>query len=184
MRIVGGEFGGRQVAAPKGMEVRPTQDRVRAALFNMLQHDVAGVRFLDLFAGTGAVGLEALSRGAASATFVESDRRHADCIRANVASLGLDPSRATVVQADVFAWLSAAAAVFGVVFADPPYDLCAERGFGGILEALSARNMVAPGGLFVSEMRANQTAGEIAGWDLCRNRVYGQTRLAVYRRLA
>ena len=184
MRIVGGEFGGRLVAVPAGLDVRPTQDRVRAALFNMLQHDVAGVRFLDLFAGSGAVGLEALSRGAAAATFVEQDRRNADFIRRNVASLKVAPDRASVVQADAFAWIASAGREFEVAFADPPYDLYAEHGLAELMAALAAHGVVAAGGLFVAEMRSSDSAVEQDGWALCRDRVYGQTRLAVYRRHA
>ena len=184
MRITGGEFGGRIVAVPAGLDVRPTQDRVRAALFNMLQHEIAGVRFLDLFAGSGSVGLEALSRGATSATFVERERRNADCIRSNVANLKIASGRAMVVQSDVFMWLaSAGASAFDVVFADPPYDLYAEHGLADLMSALASHGVVAEGGLFVAEMRVSQSAVDgLQEWDLCRDRVYGQTRVAIYRR--
>ena len=84
MRITGGEFGGRNLKVPKSDAIRPTQDRVRAALFNMIQFEVPGSDFLDLFAGSGAVGIEALSRGAKSATFVESNRRHLSVLGENV----------------------------------------------------------------------------------------------------
>ena len=184
MRITGGEFCGRIVAVPAGLDVRPTQDRVRAALFNMLQHEIAGMRVLDLFAGSGSVGIEALSRGAASATFVERERRNVDCIRSNIASLKIAASRAVVAHLDVFAWLkSAADPAFDVVFADPPYDLYSEHGLPELLHTLSSRGIVADGGLFVAEMRVSQPAVDgIEEWDLCRDRVYGQTRLAIYRR--
>ena len=85
MRITGGSFGGRNLLVPKSDEIRPTQDRVREALFNIIQFEVPGCDFLDLFAGSGAVGIEALSRGAASVTFVEQNRRHVAVLEKNLA---------------------------------------------------------------------------------------------------
>ena len=90
MRITGGEFGGRNLKVPKSDAIRPTQDRVREALFNIIQFEVPGSDFLDLFAGSGAVGIEALSRGAKSATFVEANRRHIVVLEENLRSLGSD----------------------------------------------------------------------------------------------
>ena len=87
MRITGGEFGGRSLKVPKSDAIRPTQDRVREAVFNIVQCELGGADFLDLFAGSGAVGLEALSRGAKSATFVELNRRHLAVVRENAAEL-------------------------------------------------------------------------------------------------
>ena len=103
MRITGGEFGGRNLKVPKSDTIRPTQDRVREAVFNIIQFEVPGCDFLDLFAGSGAVGLEALSRGAKSATFVEANRRHIAVLNENLASLGsgrvgVGPDRVGVVS--------------------------------------------------------------------------------------
>ena len=102
MRIAGGEWCGRTLKAPPGDAVRPTQDRVRGALFSMIQAEIAGASFLDLFAGAGSVGLEALSRGCARATFVECNPRHAACLAANVSALNAG-ARAEIVRADAFA---------------------------------------------------------------------------------
>ena len=181
MRITGGIHKGRLLAAPEGRDVRPTQDRVREALFNILMHDIVGMRFLDLFAGSGAVGLDALSRGAASATFVEANPRHAAFIRSNAAALRLSPE---IVQADVESYLATfgGAQPFDVAFADPPYELGVEKGYAAVLATLATRNVVRPGGLFVAELTSRQAPEESSAWDLCRDRVYGQTRLAVYRR--
>ena len=104
MRITSGEFRGRAITAPPGEDVRPTQDRVREALFSMLGECVRGAVFLDLFAGTGAVGLEAVSRGAAKAVFVESAPRSVACISANVERAGAGP-RCETHRADALAWL-------------------------------------------------------------------------------
>ncbi|MBO7688743.1 MAG: 16S rRNA (guanine(966)-N(2))-methyltransferase RsmD [Kiritimatiellae bacterium] len=182
MRIAGGEWRGRALKAPPGDELRPTQDRVREALFSMLMHETPGARFLDLFAGTGGVGLEALSRGAADCTFVELQPRHLSFLRENVAALSAE-ARCRLVRADAYAWLETFEGVpFDVAFADPPYELGVEKGYASVLATLAARNVVRPGGLFIAELTSRQSPEESPLWDLCRDRVYGQTRLAVYRR--
>lgn len=182
MRLAGGEWRGRNLKVPSGDAVRPTQDRVREALFSMLQFELAGASFLDLFAGSGSVGFEALSRGAARATFVELAPRHAACLQANVQMLKAE-ARCTVVRADVYAWLAASPTGFDIAYADPPYELGAERGYARMLQVLAERNVVKAGGLFIAEMKAHQDPDVSPLWDLCRDRTYGQTRLAVYRRL-
>ena len=182
MRIAGGEWCGRALKVPPGDAVRPTQDRVRGALFSMIQAEIAGASFLDLFAGSGSVGLEALSHGAARATFVESSPRHAACLAANVAALKAE-ARAETVRADAFAWPAAGgrARAFDIAFADPPYALVAERGYAPLLTALAEEGTVRPGGLFIAEMATRQAAEAHPLWELCRDRTYGQTRIAVYR---
>ena len=180
MRITGGIHRGRILKVPEGLEVRPTQDRVREALFNILMHDIAGARFLDLFAGSGAVGLEALSRGAASAAFVELNARHISFIRANAAMLKIAPQ---IVQADAYRYIADfAGAPFDIVYADPPYALGEEQGFLGMAATLAERHVVRPGGLFIAETMSRATLGETPGWDLCRDREYGKSRLLVWKR--
>ena len=182
MRIAGGEWRGRILKSPDGDGVRPTQDRVREALFSMLLNEIHGTRFLDLFAGAGGVGLEAISRGASECTFVELAPRHLAILRGNVSALAAD-LRCTLVRADAFAWLgSFAGAPFDIAFADPPYELGAERGYAGMLEAMAANGVVRRGGLFIAEMKSRHAPEESLGWELCRDRTYGQTRIAVYRR--
>lgn len=182
MRIAGGDWRGRNLRVPAGDAVRPTQDRVREALFSMLQFELAGARVLDLFAGSGSVGFEALSRGAAHATFVELAPRHLECIKANAATLKAD-GRCEVIRADVYQWLSnAVCAPYDIVYADPPYELGAQQGYARMLATLAERGVVKSGALFIAEMKAHQKPDESPLWDLCRDRVYGQTRIAVYRR--
>ena len=181
MRIAGGEWKGRTLKVPAGDAVRPTQDRVREALFSMLQFELQGADVLDLFAGSGSVGLEALSRGAARATFVELAPRHAACLQANIAMVKAG-ARCTVVKADVYSWLNSAAGPFDVAYADPPYALGAEKGYARMLALLAERNVVKAGGLFIAEMKGHQDPDASPDWDLVRDRVYGQTRIAVYRR--
>jgi len=184
MRIVGGRFGGRTLSVPKSNAIRPTQDRVREALFNMIAAEVPGCAFLDLFAGSGAVGLEALSRGAAAAVFVERDRRHADVLRRNIAALGVDAA-AKVVVADAYKWITSYSGPgFSAAFADPPYALGEERGYESVLTVLSGRNIVCEGGLFVAEADAAQQPAAADGWELIRDRAYGKTRIFAWRRIS
>ena len=185
MRITGGEFGGRNLKVPKSDAIRPTQDRVREAVFNIIQCELAGSDFLDLFAGSGAVGLEALSRGAKSATFVEQNRRHLAVLNENLTVLcSPSPSRFTsVVTANVYQWISSYAGPgFSIGFADPPYALGEEKGYASVLATLAARGVIRPDGLFIAEMTAVQKAEETPGWELLRDRVYGKTRICIWRR--
>ncbi len=182
VRITGGDFRGRVLRIPKSGDIRPTQDRVREALFNILAPEIAGAAFIDLFAGSGAVGIEALSRGAASATFVERSRQHLESIRANLALLGV---AGDVIAADVYRWMASYTGPgFTMGFADPPYALGEEKGYASVLATLAERNVIRPDGLFVAEMTSVQGAVEAPGWDVLRDRVYGKTRIAVWRRLA
>ena len=182
VRITGGDFRGRVLRIPKSGDIRPTQDRVREALFSILAPELAGAAFLDLFAGSGAVGIEALSRGAESATFVERSRQHLESIRANLALLGV---AGDVIAADVYRWMASYTGPgFTIGFADPPYALGEEKGYASVLATLAERNVIRPDGLFVAEMTSVQGAVEAPGWDVLRDRVYGKTRIAVWRRLA
>jgi 16S rRNA (guanine966-N2)-methyltransferase len=120
LRIIGGEWRGRRIRFPRRPGIRPTPDRVRETLFNWLAPVVEGRRCLDLFAGSGALGLEALSRGAAAVTFIESDRVTADRLRETVSTLA--PGRAVVLQADALRWLEGPQQGFDLAFLDPPFE--------------------------------------------------------------
>jgi len=183
VRISGGVWRGRNLAVPKGNDVRPTQDRVREALFSMLQGVLPGATFLDLFAGSGSVGIEALSRGAARCTFVECAPRHAACLASNLALLKAD-AQAEVVKADAYAWIATAGRgrAFDIVFADPPYALGVEKGYAETMVVLASADVVKPEGIFITEMKGCQDPESVPGWTLLRDRTYGQTRLAVYQR--
>jgi 16S rRNA (guanine966-N2)-methyltransferase len=173
VRIVAGAARGRRLVVPVGTDVRPTSDRVREAIFNALyslDDAVDGATVLDLFAGTGALGLEALSRGAAAATFVESSRVAADALRSNIDALGF-ASSATVVRADALRWL-AGAPRFDIAFLDPPYDF---DGWAALLGGLRAT-------LAVTE--SNRELTPPAGWGLVRARRYGSTVVQILRSLA
>jgi 16S rRNA (guanine966-N2)-methyltransferase len=170
---VAGEFRGRRLRAPRGRRTRPTADRVREALFSMLG-DVSGMRALDLYAGSGALGIEALSRGAASAVFVESDAGAAAVIERNLASLGLAER---VVRGDALRFLAGAEGPFDLVFCDPPYD-SAPRLAGSLAELLPA--VTSEGARIVTESD-KRTPLELP-LALLRERAYGDTRIAIHAR--
>jgi len=182
MRIVAGSLRGRSLAMPAGDATRPTADRVRQALFDMLQHadwaeDALDGPVLDAFAGTGAFGLEALSRGATRATFIERDRFALACVRANVATCGVEtrclvvPGDATRPSAAREGWGAA-----GLVFLDPPYggNLVAPA-----LSALTAKGWVGPNALIVAEVGAEEPAP--TDIELLAERRHGAARLCIWR---
>ncbi|MBU1692420.1 MAG: 16S rRNA (guanine(966)-N(2))-methyltransferase RsmD [Verrucomicrobia bacterium] len=188
MRITGGILKGRVLKVPPG-PLRPTQDKVRAALFSMLGESVVGARVLDLFAGSGALGLEAWSRGAAYVCWVESDPRVLKVLRASVADLCGPGGGATECRRDDalrFLQKTGAGGPFDLVLADPPYDPArrAGRWLEKTLLALETGPILAPEGLLVFEQAARQPIPESPGWNLLRDRTYGETRLLIFRRAA
>ncbi|MGH9226048.1 MAG: 16S rRNA (guanine(966)-N(2))-methyltransferase RsmD [Acidimicrobiales bacterium] len=170
MRVVAGRAGGLRLQAPRHGRLRPTSERVREALFASLGSlgAVEGATVLDLFAGTGALGIEALSRGAASAVFVDSDPAAVDAIRANLASTGLADG-VEVVCEDAATFLTRSTRQYDVVLADPPYDF---TGWVGIAPLLR-------GALLVVEARGPVDLGE--GWQVVRTRRYGDTAVTLAR---
>jgi 16S rRNA (guanine966-N2)-methyltransferase len=173
VRVVAGEFRGRRLAAPRGARTRPTADRVREALFSMLG-DVSGARVLDLYAGSGALGIEALSRGAGSAVFVERDARAVSAIERNLASLGLEQR---VVRQDAARFLARAQGTFDLVFCDPPYD-SASRLAGPLAERLPA--LTAADARIVTE--SDKRSPLELPLPLLTERTYGDTRIAIHGR--
>jgi 16S rRNA (guanine966-N2)-methyltransferase len=183
MRITGGTFRSRALKAPRGDATRPTSDRVREALFSILasRREIAGARVLDLYAGTGALGLEALSRGAAHATFVERAKEAQAALRANVAALGVgDRARILASPVELLPKLLGDDAPFDLVLADPPYADVSSGTAPRALSALVHARLVANGALVVLEHAHKDAAPSIAGLDLEDARRYGDTSLAFY----
>ncbi len=177
--MIAGEAKGRRLEAPKGMRVRPTLDRVRESLFNILGPRLDGCRFLDLFAGSGANGIEALSRGAASCTFVDADERSLRVLRSNVASVGF-AGRARVTKLTLpngLERLCESEASYDVIFADPPYDFAHYR---RLVEVLG-HGILAQDGLAIIE-HASRTPLEMPVGPLVRVREerYGDTTLTFF----
>lgn len=175
MRVVAGTLRGRRFDAPSGTATRPTSDRVREALFSILGAAVEDARVLDLFAGSGALGIEALSRGARSAVFVERDKRVVGVLRANLAALGLD---AEVRPVDAVRALRDAAArgeTYDLAFLDPPYRHAAEWG-AGLGQGLEG--LVVPGGRVVTE--SDRRAPLDLPLPLVTERRYGDTLIRIH----
>ena len=176
MRIIAGALAGRRLVAPRGLATRPTSDRVREALFSVLA-SVAGAAVLDLYAGTGALGLEALSRGAARAAFVEDDRHALEALRANVGSLGVgNAALVYALRVERAAQVLLRAGPFDLVFADPPYaDL------GAAAAALTALvPALAPEARLVLEHARRDPSPTIAGVELVAQRGWGDTAVSIY----
>ena len=172
MRIIAGTHRGHRIAAPRGRDTRPTSDRVRENAFNLIG-PVDDAEVLDLFAGSGAMGLEALSRGAARATFVESDRDACRVIGANLVKLGL---RGTVLCQDVVRALAQERLRYDLVLCDPPYDFAAAR------LAPHRGKLLTDDGLLVWETSSREGAPEVPGLAERTTRTYGSARLTLFER--
>jgi 16S rRNA (guanine966-N2)-methyltransferase len=176
MRVIAGSAGGIRLAVPK-RGVRPTMDRVKAAIFSSLGEAIIGARVLDLFAGSGALGIEALSRGAASAIFVEDDRQSAQEIEKNLATANL---KGRVRHQDVFDFLRqrSNAEKFQIIFADPPYEK--DRGESHtetLLNNESLPRLLEPNGIFVLEKRPTDALPQTKLWRVIRQKTYGATEV-------
>lgn len=181
MRVIAGTARGRTLKTVRGLAIRPTPDRVRESLFNVLQPVVSGCAFLDLFAGSGAVGIEALSRGAARAVFVEQAAAHLQVLAQNLATTGL-AGRAELLRRDALqavALLARRQETFDLVFLDPPYG---QGLVPATLAALAEHGLVAPGGLVICEHhRKDLVPGQAGVLVRCREVVFGETVLSFYR---
>ena len=178
MRIIGGEWRGRRIRFPSVAELRPTPDRVRETLFNWLQGVVGGARCLDLFAGSGALGLEALSRGAGEVVFVEREPRVAAALAATIAALGA--VRGTVVTGDAFRYLAAEPRPFDVVFLDPPF---AQGRLPELCTLLENRGWLAPRAFVYLEGAARGGIPPLpAAWQQARETRAGEVHGVLARR--
>jgi len=177
MRVIAGSAGGIRLAVPN-RGVRPTMDRVKAAIFSSLGDAVVGARVLDLFAGSGALGIEALSRGASSAVFVEEDRQSAAIIEGNFAKTKL---KGRVRQQDVFDFLRHTSGIemFDVIFADPPYEKTksGEQFTEKLLADEAMPRLLDPSGIFVLEKHPGETLPDMEQWHLIRQKTYGETEV-------
>ena len=178
MRIIAGEHRGRRIDAPKGDKTRPTSDRVRENAFNLIG-PVDDASVLDLFAGSGALGLEALSRGAASCVFVESDRDACRVVNKNLDALGL---RATVLCRDVFSALSAERSTYDLVLCDPPYDFKGDGFKEHRRLAPHLARLLSDDGVLVYESSSRAEIPEVPPLDVRTSRVYGSARLTLFTR--
>jgi 16S rRNA (guanine966-N2)-methyltransferase len=180
MRIIGGRFKGRRLKVPKGRALRPTAARVKEALFDILPHDLSGRRVLDLFAGTGGLAWEALSRGAGEALLVDSSREAGKAIRENATRLGFSSRcRVWIMPVDrALRRLAESGELFDIIFVDPPY----ERGaVSVVLKKLGTAGLLRAGGMVVVEHSAREPVGESHGrLVLADQRRYGDTLLSFF----
>ena len=182
MRIIGGEFRGRRLKAPKGRNTRPTPDRVREALFSILGPAIEGARVLELFGGTGSLGLESLSRGAGLAVFCEVNRAALTCLRENIATLSVENrTRVHHVSALDFPRRTRPSKPFDFVFCDPPHRLLADAGSRREIEELLGAILLAPDGRVILEHRAGALL-DFSPPGLSRQglRTWGSTGMAFY----
>ena len=184
MRLTGGEHRGRTLVVP-GEGTRPTQDKVRAATFSALAAHVSGSLALDLFAGTGAMGFEAWSRGAERVDWVENGKQALRALRKNLDALKVPDTAGRIIAADVFRLLAApcAGAGYDLVFADPPYAEASEKCWvERIAESLRRNGWIKPGGIFVFETEGKAEPPTLEGWRFARDKTYGAARVWIWVR--
>lgn len=178
MRVITGTARGRKLREPSGMDIRPTTDVVKEAVFNIIQFDIEGRRVLDLFAGTGQLGIEALSRGAVECVFVDESREAVAIVKENLAKCRFT---AKVVQADSIGYLRGAGK-FDIIFLDPPYD---SDLLDKSLEIIQNVDILTEGGIIVSESRREKSLPELKPpYVSALTRNYGKVRISVYKKEA
>lgn len=182
MRVIAGKYRGRKLKSPPSLQTRPTSDRLRETLFNILAPRIEGVRFLDLCAGTGAVGMEALSRGAEHVSFVEQSRKMCGLIEANLEALRIGRNEFELITADAFDFLrrrvKKAGESFDIVYFDPPYA----ADYEAVLSMLGQRSLLAGDGIVIVEHHKKKAMAEAYG-GLCsyRQLKQGDSVLSFYR---
>ncbi len=181
MRITGGQARGRRIETGKGFQIRPTSDRVREAVFNLLGQDLSDLSVLDLFAGTGSLAIESLSRGASHAVLVDKSQQSINLIRKNLRQTGFE-NQGIVLQEDLTSGLPRSRGIageqFGIVFLDPPYqdDLIPD-----LLEQIALKGCVIPGARAVAETGKNRKLPPAVGdFTIIKARTYGDTRISIY----
>lgn len=180
MRITGGTGRGRRLKAPSGKHIRPTSEKVRQALFNILSDKIEGAVFLDLFAGAGGIGIEAISRGAAKAVFVDASREAVRLIQANIEAADF-ADKAEVIHLEAEAFLRRRRQTFDIIFLDPPYT----EDLAPLLHMISEADILRTGGIVVAERFKKQPSVKSAGHlELFREARYGDTVLAFYSQRA
>ena len=182
MKITGGQIKGRILAAPNNLDIRPSSNKVRAAIFNIIGQDLSGIRVLDLFSGTGLLGIEAMSRGAALGVFVDHAKQSLALIRKNLSQCGYE-HKGAICKWDLGRGLPKNRAFLGtaydLVFLDPPYG---SRLVEGLILELARSERLAPGALIVLETGKESTIFPCPPLILVETRIYGDTRISIYKK--
>ena len=174
MRVITGSARGRKLKTPENYDIRPTTDNVKESVFNIIQFDIEGRRVLDLFAGTGQLGIECLSRGASSAVFVDQSREAVKIVKDNLKTCGLS---GTVVQADAMSFLRTCGK-FDIIFVDPPYD---SDLYESVLNTVNSIDILSDGGIIICESRRERALPEMtAPYKKRREYTYGKVKLCIY----
>ena len=174
MRVITGSARGRKLKTPENYDIRPTTDNVKESVFNIIQFDIEGRRVLDLFAGTGQLGIECLSRGASSAVFVDQSREAVKIVKDNLKACGLT---GTVVQADALSFLRTCGK-FDIIFVDPPYD---SDLYESVLNTVNSIDILSDGGIIICESRRERALPDMtAPYKKRREYTYGKVKLCIY----
>ncbi len=177
MRVITGSARGRKLVTPEGMEVRPTLDKVKEGLFSAIQFEIEGRDVLDLFAGSGQLGIEALSRGAASCVFVDSSKKSVHAVTTNVSACGFQ-QQSKVLTGDALSYIKSCMQTFGIVFLDPPYGM---KWIDKVLPFVT--DHVSDGGIIVCETDLKEELpAECGAFSVDRVRNYSHTKVTIYRR--
>lgn len=178
MRIISGSRRGKKLVAPDGVSTRPTTDRVKESVFNIIQSYIPTEHVLDLFAGSGALGIEALSRGCKSAVFVDTGREALNVINQNIKASRFE-EQATILRADAAEYLKKCTDCFGIIFLDPPYNT-------GLLTLAAAliekRGLLSDNGIMVCETEVDGEFPSVSALELIRSVSYGKTSILIYRK--
>lgn len=179
MRVITGTARGRRLGELSGMDTRPTTDRVKEGLFNIIQFDIEGRRALDLFAGTGQLGIECLSRGAAHCTFVDQRKDAVALVRDNLKATELS-DRAKVVQGDALSFLDSTGETYHLIFLDPPYDA---KLLEPTIKRIAGIDILAENGIMICESRADQDLPELPlPYRKSKDYRYGKIKVTLYRK--
>lgn len=177
MRVISGSARGLKLAAPEGMGTRPTTDRVKESLFNIIQPYIPAEKVLDLFGGSGALGIEALSRGSEFCVFVDLDKKAIDIITHNVEKARLKEC-AEIIKTDVFSYLSCCGEKFDVIFLDPPYN----KGFlNKVFDKISEKKLLKEEGIIVVESEVGGESAENSSFACVKHAKYGKTTVSVFK---
>ncbi|MBM7556431.1 16S rRNA (guanine(966)-N(2))-methyltransferase RsmD [Halanaerobacter jeridensis] len=179
MRIIAGKDKGRRLNRRDGQDVRPTSDRTKEALFNILGSEIVGVRFLDLFAGFGGIGLEALSRGAYETVFVDKSEENIKIVEENIEMLGYE-DKSKVVTADVLESLGLLRGNFDLIFMDPPYKQ--EHLYQATLKEIEKYKLLHPTGIIIMEHHSEAELDLASEYDIIKERDYGNAALTLVKR--
>jgi RNA methyltransferase, rsmD family len=178
MRVIGGKYRGKKLIPPKNDDIRPTTDKARESLFNMLQYYIYGSSFLDLFSGSGAVSIEAISRGASLVTLVEKSRESIKTINANLNLIADEKSKAELISNDVINFLQTTKAKFDIIFADPPYYY---EKTNQIIDIIAARKLLEDDGIMIIETDKNENLIIPSDMYIDKEKIYSISKFSIIK---